>query len=133
MNPLVKQLKERLLLEFEKIAERIRCEIQEVQVKVEHRFFERQEVHAYILNCSFGYFDEDIDLSVSLFLQKIPRINADVCWATGYIEAEFYENYQSSAGFPEATDEILEELYKDLPRLYEALFEGLKRRKPADE
>ena len=51
-----------------------------------------------------------------------------------YTEAEFYEWHGS---FTEngliVTDEVLEDLYKNLPRLYDALFEALKRRKPPNE
>ena len=139
MNPLVKQLKERLLPEFEEIAQRVRQEIEDVKVAVKYNSygFPDHELHFYFINCSFGAWndeDDDVDLSVELYLQDIPRINADVCWASGRIEKEFYENWQSSrVDFPEVSDKVLEDLYKDLPRLYTALFEALKRRKPIDE
>lgn len=135
MNPLIKKLEERLLPEFEEIAEKIRREMLDVKVTVKSCLFGLpHKMHYCIINCSYGLYDDyDIELCVVLHLHDTPRINADVCWSTGYIEAEFYENWQSNADFPEVSEKILKELYKDLPRLYEALFEALKRQKPSNE
>ncbi len=143
MNPLVKKLEERLLPEFEEIAGKIRREVPNIGVKV-LSFSGGLGIylgHHFSINCWLKddyYNDNDnLDLQVSIEqITTIPRISADVFWGSPsyYAEAEFYKWYGS---FEEngliVTDEVLEDLYKDLPRLYEALFEALKRRKPADE
>jgi hypothetical protein len=145
MNPLVTRLEEKLLPEFRKIAEKIRQEISNVRVSVysteigsETQF----QGHDFCIDCLFlGAFKEDetdnVALMVNLgYLKTIPRIDADVGW--GYPSGKNEASFKNWGGiFPDegiiVSDEILEDLYKDLPRLYEALFKALRRRKPSDE
>ena len=143
MNLLVKKLEERLLPEFEKIAEKIRQEIPNVRVDVYSDTvgsLTQYQGYGFWIDCLFtaDYGETDnVGLDVSLgYLTTIPRICAGVGW--GYPSGESEASFRDWGGsFPNdgmiVSDEILEELYKDLPRLYEVLFEALKRRKPADE
>jgi hypothetical protein len=138
MNPLVKKLEERLLPEFEKIAERIRQEIPNVLVSVYSSStgsLTTYQGYDFAIDCIFtDASDDEIDntcLDVGLgYLTTTPRIYAGV----GLGGAQFKD---WGGGFPEegmiVTDEILEDLYRDLPRLYNSLFEVLKRRKSLDE
>jgi hypothetical protein len=145
MHPLVKKLEERHLPEFEEIAERIRREIPNVSVRVysaEVGSLTQYQGHGFYIDCLFlGAFEDsepdNVGLIVGLgYLTTSPRISADVGWGypSGYNEASFRD---WGGIFPNegiiVSDKVLEDLYKDLPRLYEALFEALRRRKPPDE
>ncbi len=139
MTPLVAKLEKRLLPAFEEVAAKIRQEIPNVSVSVESYSVGSDEHlgHGYAISCllipSWDYEIDLVDMCVNLsHLVKTPKIDAYVCWGhpSGHLEAEFPKNSNNSL---EITDEVLEDLYKDLPRLYEALFEALKRRKPGDE
>ncbi|HLM03100.1 MAG TPA: hypothetical protein VK400_18760 [Pyrinomonadaceae bacterium] len=136
MHPLVEKLEKRLLPEFEKIAEKIRREIPNVLANIESHSsgFDEYSGHAINISCLLtkDYFTESDNVALCIGISTLvstPKIDACVCWGhpSGYIEKEFADNPL------EASDEILENLYKDLPHLYEALFEALKRRKPGNE
>jgi hypothetical protein len=60
------------------------------------------------------------DFSVSDLLNS-PKFSADVYW----------EHYKEKSE-AKLSIENVEDLYQNLPRLYEALFEALRRRKPKD-
>lgn len=136
-HPLVEKLEKRLLPEFEEVAEKIRQEIPNVSSKVEsHSFgFDEYLGHSFGIGClltPIWYEPDNVALTISLSnLAAIPKIHADVCWGhpSGSLEAEFPINSGLSI---EASDENLVKLYQNLPRLYEALFEALRRRKPRD-
>ncbi len=70
------------------------------------------------------------------YLTTIPRIDADVCWGNPscFKEALSFTSWQGN--FAEnglkVSAKVLEDLYTDLPRLYEALFTALRRRKLSD-
>ena len=142
-HPLVKKLEERLLPEFEEIAEKIRNEIPDVFVKVyssSSGSLTEFQGRDFLIDCIFtDYYREtdNVALGVNLcHITTIPRISADVVWGSPscYTEGEFYEWYGSfTENGLKVSDEVLENLYKDLPRLYEALFTALRRRKPLDE
>jgi hypothetical protein len=70
-----------------------------------------------------------VALGVNLHLETVPEIIAEVFWGepSGCVEATFSDKLMK------VSDDVLEDLYKDLPRLYGALFGALKRRKPPDE
>jgi hypothetical protein len=138
-HPLVEKLEQRLLPEFEEVAERIRQEIPHVSVQVLSRSsgLENYLRHWININCWLkgAYYLEDVDLDLEVGIEHLatkPRIDATVCWEQGYIEAEFFSDWTKIVDLPEASDEILAKLSQDLPRLYEALFEALRRRKPKD-
>lgn len=145
MNPLVKKLEEKLLPEFQKIVYEINETIPNVIANVQS--FETGSATDYqgydfYISCIFtdnllAEESDNIALGVELCnLTTTPRINADVCWGhpSGYVEANFPDYWiGSSNDWLIVTDEVLEDLYKDLPRLYEALFEALERRKPGNE
>lgn len=138
-HPLVEKLEKRLLPEFEEIAEKIRQEIPNIIVKVNtfsggsgvylgHHF----SISCWLQNDYCNDYD-CIDLQVSLErLTTTPRICADVCWGKGRYEVEFYSDWTNTHSLREYSDELFEELCHDLPRLYETLFEALRRRKPKD-
>jgi hypothetical protein len=136
-HPLVEKLEKRLLPKFEEVAERIGREIPNVSAKIEsHSFgFNKYLGHSFGISCLLipvcGETD-NVALTVSLSnLVATPKIDAGVGWGhpSGYIEADFPMASESSI---EASEENLDKLYQDLPRLYESLFEALRRRKPHD-
>ncbi len=139
-HPLVENLENRLLAEFEEIAEKIRQVIPHIIVTVcSMPCGSLTEYQGYDFHIDCVLTDitltvnshnslDNIALTVGLgHLTTIPKIHAYVGWG----KAEFKDH---SGVFPKdgliVTDELLEELYQDLPRLYEALFEALQRRKP---
>ncbi len=148
MNSLVIKLEEKLLPEFQKIANRINQTIPNVKASVYgssagsltnyqgYDFFIDCILTAYILYEAEEVAD-NVALSVGLcHLTTTPRISADVCWGhpSGHCEADFPDYWiGSSNDWLIVSDKVLEDLYKDLPRLYEALFEALRRRIPGDE
>jgi hypothetical protein len=140
MNPLVAQLEEKLLPEFRKIADRINQTIPSVTARASSYSVGYDEYlsHSIGISCLLQNVDEpdNIALGVNIFrLNTTPKINADVCWGhpSGHIEAETFTDWTKSDDLPDVSEEVLENLYKNLPRLYEALFKALKRRKPGDE
>lgn len=144
MYSLVKKLEKRLLPKFEEIAEKIRGEIPNVVVQVysaEIGLLTQFQGYGFCIDCTLTDVSLDktdnVCLDVSLgYLTTNPRISAGVGWGhpSGHSEAEFRD---WSGIFPDegiiVTDEILEDLYKDLPRLYEVLFAALRRRRPSNE
>lgn len=143
-HPLVKKLEEKLLPDFRKIAERINNSFPNIIATVDSSSvgsLTEYQGHGFYIDCiiedAFDDAPDNVCLDVGLsFLTTLPRIRAGVGWGhpSGTSEAEFKD---WGGGFPTegmiVTEEILEELYNDLPRLYEALFKALERRKPADE
>ncbi|MEP6900799.1 MAG: hypothetical protein ABJA66_03555 [Actinomycetota bacterium] len=130
--------------EFEEIAEKIRQEIPNVIVTVSSDTIGSQtqfQGYDFWIECLFTSDYEETDnvaLTVGLgHLTTTPRIEAGVIWGypSGKGEEASFRNWGGI--FPNegiiVSDEVLEDLYRDLPRLYEALFEALKRRKPIDE
>ncbi len=143
MNPLVAKLEGKLLPEFKKIADEINQTIPNVLAKAEFHSVGSEEHlgHLIAISCLLtkNYFTEmdDVALCVNVsYLASTPKIDAYVCWGhpSGYIEAAFPDYVKGSLNNSLiVSDEVLEDLYKNLPRLYEALFEALKRRKPDNE
>ena len=143
MHPLVEKLEKRLSPEFEEIANKIRQKIPDVAVRVysaEVGSATKFQGYSFYIDCMFtaDYGETDnVGLDVGLgHLTSTPRIEAGVGW--GYPSGQCETSFRNWGGlFPDqgiiVTNDVLEELYKDLPRLYEALFEALQRRKPDDE
>jgi hypothetical protein len=65
-------------------------------------------------------------------LTSTPRLMADVVWGhpSGYSEAAFKDNCRFSNDWPEATEEIVEELRKEFPKLVRAFQSALERGGP---
>lgn len=148
MNPLVAKLEEKLLPEFGKIAERINKTIPNVKASAygsSASSLTEYQGYDFFIDCIFtadvlyeaDEVADNIALGVSLcHLTTTPKVDAYVCWGhpSGYVEAEFPDYWiGSSNDWVIVSDDVLEDLYKNLPRLYEALFKALKRRKPSDE
>jgi hypothetical protein len=148
MNPLVAKLEEKLLPEFQKIAKRLNQTIPNISTNVEsHNVGSLTEYqgHSFGISCLFTadiLYDADevtdnVALIVTVFhLTRKPKINAYVCWGhpSGYLEAEFPDYAEDTPNNSLiVSDQTLEDLYNELPRLYEALLKALKRRKPSNE
>ncbi|MGI8670906.1 MAG: hypothetical protein ACR2J3_13830 [Aridibacter sp.] len=144
-HPLVKKLEEKLLPEFEKVAEKIRQKIPNIMVTVNGYTVgsaTQYQGYGFCIDCTLTDASNDetdnVALTVNLgHLTTTPKIDAGVGWGhpSGESEACFRDwgGLFPSESSMKVSDESLEDLYKDLPRLYEALFKALKRRKPADE
>ena len=75
----------------------------------------------------------DVALSVDLcHLTSTPKLMADMAWGhpSGHSEAAFRESWQSSNEWPEATQEIVEELRKQFPKLVRAFQSAVERGAP---
>jgi|GEM_PF-2017495 len=142
MNQIVKKLEDRLLGQFETLALRLSTEFPNVGARaysVPVGSATEYQGHGIFVDCILtDARDDEVDnvcLNVRLaYLTTRPRINADVVWGhpSGHSEADFLEEWQSSREWPEVTDEILERLYADLPRLEDALVAAVRRRTPND-
>ena len=143
-HPLVKKLEEKLLPEFQEIVDQINQTIPDVSVTIDSSptgSLTDFQGYSFHIDCLFtkniSSENDNVCLGVGLcHLTTTPKIDAYVCWGhpSGHSEAEFpiyIEGFSNNSLI--VTDKILEDLYKNLPRLYEALFEALKRRKPGDE
>lgn len=143
MNSLVIKLEKRLLPEFQNITDRINKTIPNISARVESSSIGSDEHlgHLIAISCLFtkDYFTEvdEVALCINIgCLVSTPRIDAYVCWGypSGYSEADFPVYVEGSSNNSlVVSDEVLEDLYSSLPRLYSALFKALKRRKPGDE
>ncbi len=144
MNPLVAKLEEKLLPEFRKIANRINQTIPNVSARAyssSSGLLTEFQGHDFFIDCILTDASHDETDNVALGIQlchltTIPRISVGVCWGhpSAHSEADFPDYWiGSSNDWLIVSDEVLEDLYRDLPRLYEALFKALKRRKPGDE
>jgi hypothetical protein len=76
---------------------------------------------------------DNVALEVSLcHLNAAPRVNADVCWGHGRMEAEFAPDALSSDEWPETTPKVLERLRERMPELVEALRRAVVRGWPVE-
>ena len=143
MNPLIAKLEKRLLPEFQKIVDRINQTIPHISANIESHSTGYDEYlgHSINISCLFtkDCFTEADNVALGVHIDhlvSIPKISAYVCWGhpSGYVEANFPDYWiGSSDNWLIVTDDVLEDLYKNLPRLYEALFTALRRRKPLNE
>ncbi len=61
---------------------------------------------------------DNVVLEVEVFhLTTTPRVNADICWGHGRVEAEFATEWTSDKDLPEATPATLERLAAQMPEL----------------
>lgn len=141
---LVKNLEKKLLPEFQEIVDRIIKTVPNASVRACSSAvgsLTNFQGHSFFIDCMFVEDilseTDNVALGIELcHLTTVPKINADVCWRhpSGHTEANFPDYWiGSSNDWIVVLDKVLEDLYKDLPRLYEALFRALKRRKPGNE
>jgi hypothetical protein len=81
-----------------------------------------------------GVPDSDLD-NVSLvvcacYLNEHPRLNADVTWGNGHVEADLSHGASSSEHWPVATSERYSEVRTELPRLISVLGQAALRGRP---
>jgi len=136
MNSLISELENELLPKFTDWAKRLRAECPNVQAKVfSYSVGSLTPYQGYIIgiDCLLADVPDDRPDNVALgvdvqHLTTTPLIDADVCWGhpSGHVEAEFSFDPQ------EVSDDVLNNLYADLPRLYDALLASAKRGKPSD-
>jgi hypothetical protein len=131
IHPLVEKISAKLLPEFEEAAKRIRQDFPNVKVEVSGNAIGSKTTYkgySFWLDCLIeDYYDKEDDnvwVEVGLgHLTTVPKIMAES-------DRKCFRNFDGS--FPsegiELTDEILEELYNFLPRLYEDLVDGIQRR-----
>jgi hypothetical protein len=136
MHPVVEELERMLMAPFRELEERLSNQFPNVVAKVYSGnvgSLTEYQGYDFVIDCLLTDAPDDqpdnVALSVNLrHLTTNPLIDADVCWGhpSGHIEVEFRPELL------EVSDEVLSDLYADLPRLYEGLIEAVKRRKPSD-
>jgi len=143
MNSLVAKLEEKLLPEFRKIADRANQTIPNVKASAYANSvgsLTQFQGYSFGIDCILTDASDETDnvaLDVCLgYLTTTPRICADVGW--GHPSGKSEASFKGWRGiFPDegiiVSDEVLEDLYRELPRLYKALLKALKRRKPSGE
>lgn len=74
---------------------------------------------------------DEVALVISLcHLDRVPRLNAEIVWGSGKIEADLAGSAGSSEDWPFATSERVAEVRSQLPRLVEALCFAVQRATP---
>jgi len=142
MSFVVETLEAKLLVPFENLAKRLSNQFPNVRTQVYSYSvgsLTEYQGHSIGVECLFTDASlnetDNVALSVDLaYLTTQPRISAGVGWGhpSGHSEALFGVG-GISPEWDEVSDEILEKLYADLPRLYEVFIEAVRRRKPSDE
>ena len=94
--------------------------------------------HSVYLSCRWpdrsGSEADEVALGISLFhITTEARVNADVCWGDGHVEADFAPEAVHSDDWPEATPETLARLRAAFPELASALVAALRRGAPPAE
>jgi hypothetical protein len=134
MKAIVADLERELLPPFKELAESVPAQFPGVKADVKSQSYDSPaDFHHIYISCLLPdvphYRPDLVELIVGLYdLSSSPKINADVCWGhpSGYVEAEF------SFDPVEASAKVLNELYADLPRLYESFIEAVKRGRPSN-
>jgi hypothetical protein len=144
MNSLIIKLEEKLLPEFQKIANRINQTIPNVKASAYGSSvgsLTQFQGYSFGIDCILTDASDDetdnfaLDICLG-YLTTTPRICAGVGW--GHPSGKSEASFRGWSGmFPDegiaVSNEVLEDLYRELPRLYETLFEALRRRKPSNE
>jgi hypothetical protein len=74
---------------------------------------------------------DDVSLVVcACYLSERPRLNADVTWGNGYVEADLSHGASSSEHWPFATSERYSEIRAEFPRLISVLGQAALRGRP---
>ena len=142
MTSIVEELEEKLLRKFEALADRLTNEFSNVQVRAYSApvgSLTEYQGHDFYVDCLFTDASveetDNVALTVSLaHLTTRPRINAAVVWGhpNAHTEATFFADWHTSNDWPDVSEEILERLCADIPRLSSALVEAVRRRRPSD-
>jgi hypothetical protein len=133
---IVESLEQKLLTPFRGLADHLSSQFPNLVINVYSQSvgsLTEYQGHQIVIDCLFidAPLDQPDNVALCIDLQHLttnPRIDADVCWGhpSGHVEAEF------SAEPLDVSDKVLNDLYADLPRLYDSLIEAVKRRKPSD-
>ncbi len=142
MVDLVRQLENLLLGQFRVYTDQLSSKFPKIQAQLySHSIGAINKNDAYDIGIECLLTDaspdqpDNIALTVSLYhLTTEPRINADVVWGhpSGYGEAAFFEDWLKPDHWPAATEETLQKLCDDLPRLYNVLEQSVERGHPGE-
>lgn len=136
-HPLVKKLEEKLLPEFEEVAKQIKIRFPKIKTSISASptgSLTQYQGYSFFIECSFDELEDETDsvfLGVELgHLTAVPKIDASVDW--GQPKGENEISFRNWSGiFPNdgiiVTDEVLEELFEDLPSYYEVLLKALEK------
>jgi hypothetical protein len=141
MHPLVEQIEELFLPDLESVASQVRARFPSLKFNVWHSPTGRLTEHPGYdmgLECVFPAHAEGAPDNVALiielcYLTTTPRIMGEVVWGhpSGQLEAEFRDKYVTSAEWPEAKPETIEELREFFPNLVRAFVSAVERGVPS--
>lgn len=141
-HPLVKKLEERLLPEFEEVIKQIKVRFPRVNTYITASTvgsLTSYQGYSFYIECLFDELEDETDsvfFGVCLgHLTTIPKIDASSGWGQPF--GETITSFRDWSGnFPTdgiiVSDEVLEELYKDLPRHYDGLLKALEKVKTGE-
>jgi len=132
MSSVVEILEGELIALFEDLANRVKDQFPNVSARVySHPVGQATDYQGHSIGVDCLLHDapepDNITLQVCLVhLTTEPKISADVCWGhpSGRVEAEFLSEPV------DVSDEVVKNLYSDLPRLSENLVEAVQRGRP---
>jgi hypothetical protein len=139
MHPLVTRIEELFLPELQRLASEMQQLHPALQFNVWHDSagsLTDYQGYALGVECAFPRVApnvSDVAFSVDLcHLTSTPKLMADVAWGhpSGHSEAAFREGWRSSNEWPEATEEVVEELRKQFPNLVRAFQSAVERGAP---
>ena len=140
MHSSVEQIKELFLPEVQHLASEMRQQCPKLRFNVWHDSVgSRTAYQGYSLGveCVFQRVAADVSDNVALCidlcnLTTTPRLMADVAWGhpSGYCEAAFRDNCQTSSDWPEVTQGVVEELRTKFPMLVRAFQSAVERGSP---
>ena len=141
MHPLVKKLEEKLRSEFTEVVERINNFYPGVVATFYSIEAPNFDGHDFYIDCTIenalSVQPDNLCLAVSLgSLSSTPKIDSGVSWGhpSGHQEIFFGDwsgKFPNDA--PEASDEMIQKLFDELPKLYQALYDAIKRGKPHED
>ena len=142
MCPLVTQIEELFLPDVQRLASEMQLRHPSLRFNVWHGAVGSQtDYQEYDLGveCCFPRVDSNVPDSVALMvdvchLTSVPKLMADVVWGhpSGHSEAAFRDDWQMSKEWPEATQEVLEELRTKFPQLVQAFRAAVERGRPPE-
>jgi hypothetical protein len=141
MNDLVKTLEDKYLDEFRERAKLLSSRFENLKINAGSHSVRMEADLGQVIFLSVMFVDAPldqpdlVDLSIEIEnLNSTPKINAGVCWGhpSGCIEAELYADWKTSEDWLAVTDDLLEQLYTEMPNLYRALENAVERRRPLE-